>query len=246
MRMTQTTRLMFAATILGAGLVSGCGPKKDAAAQGNPFEGVSMVAVAPVLNFSGDFSVDPIKAADLLASELAQVEGWSVLPVNRVVAAMAREGKAQIESPSHALAVAEAVGAHAIIVAGITEYDAYTPVVGVVMQMYVVPRHGPAVLDAVAASRMARPLAIVEMADASKPCAQVQKVYNGTHKAIAQAVRSYAKPRSDDANPLGWQQYLKVQSLYLRFCWHDAVERLMNQERTRQMVADAGDREPSR
>ena len=109
--------------------------------------------MAPILNFSGHFDVDPIQAADLLASELTGFGVVTVLPVNRVVAALAIEGKTQVESPAHALDIANAVGADAIVIAGITEYDAYTPVVGIVIQMYVTSPAIGASLDAVEASR---------------------------------------------------------------------------------------------
>lgn len=92
--------------------------------------------VAPILNFSDELTLDPIKLADLLASELTYVDGATVLPVSRVVAALAARGRTQIESTEDALAIAEAVGADAIIVTGITEYDAYTPTIGVAMQIY--------------------------------------------------------------------------------------------------------------
>ena len=57
---------------------------------------------------------------------------------------------------------------------------------------------------------------------------------------VVEAVRRYAEPRSEGSNPFGWRQYLKVQSLYLRFCWHDAVERLMRQERAQAAVLADG------
>ncbi len=197
-------------------------------------------AVAPILNFSGDFNLDPIKTADLLASELSFVDGVTVLPVNRVVAVLAAQGKQQIESPTHALAVAEAVGADAIIVAGITEYDAYTPVIGVAVQIYELQKLPAASMDAVQAARQARPVAVSQMADAQLPIGQVQVVYNATHAHVTEAVREYAALRSEGDQNLGWRQYLKVQTLFIRFCWHDAIERLMAQHRCPQTTVVDG------
>ncbi|MEE8384690.1 MAG: hypothetical protein V3S01_02080 [Dehalococcoidia bacterium] len=198
----------------------------------NPFDRPITFAVAPILNFSGEFDLDPIKAADLLASELASIEGVSVLPVNRVVAFLATQGKQQIESPAHALDVAEAVGADAILVAGITEYDPYTPVLGLALQMYAAPGKSLPAFDPVAASRQSQVLNITEMADALQPAGQVQRVYNGNHAQVTEAVRRYASGRSEGRNPFGWRQYLKVQTMFLRFCWHDAARRLMRQSAT--------------
>ena len=237
----QTILTVLAASLpLTAGF--GCAESKPQVEMGNPFRYVTTFAVAPVLNFSGEFSIDPVKAADLLASELTGVDGVTVLPVNRVVAVLIAQGKQQIESPAHALEVADAVGADAILVAAITEYDAYTPVVGLAMQMYARPDRPLPRLDPLVASRMPAAMTLTEMADALQPVGQVQLVNNATHEKVIRAVERYASPRSGKENPFGWRQYLKVQSLYLRFCWHDAIQRLLEQERLRQAVlADAGE-----
>jgi hypothetical protein len=103
--------------------------------------------------------------------------------------------------------------------------------------MYTVPRRPIRPLDARMLSRQSAPMAIGEMTDPLRPTSQTQVVYNGTHEKVANSVRHYAKSRNEEANSLGWKQYLKVQSLYLRFCWHDAIERLMDAERAGQAVA---------
>lgn len=217
-------------------LVAGCKHGDAETTVSNPFARNMTFAVAPVLNFSGEPSFDPIKAADLLASELTYVEGVNVLPVSRVVAFLASQGRTQVESPAHALAVADAVGAEAIFVAGITEYDAYTPVVGLAIQVYAVPRSAPVAVDPVHAERMAQPITLRSMADVTLPRDQIQIVYNGTHSNVTDAVKKYAAPRSEQDSPLGWREYIKVQTLFLRFCWHDAIDRLMTNERWRHAV----------
>lgn len=198
------------------------------------------IAVAPILNFSGEFSLDPIAAADLLASELTFVEGVTVLPVNRVMAVLATQSRIQVESPAHALAVCEAVGADAILVAGITEYDAYTPVVGIVLQMYAPQQHAVEDFEPMLAARMAEPFEITRMVDPMLPTSQVQIVLNAAHERVQKAVRKYADPRDGNESHLGWREYLKVQSKYLRFCWNDALGRLMKQERSRRLLLVAG------
>jgi hypothetical protein len=194
------------------------------------------VAVAPILNFSGQFQFDANKAADLLASELTYVDGVTVLPVNRVIATLATQGKTQIESPGHALETAEMVGADAILVAGITEYDAYTPAVGLVVQMYTVNGAAyPEGFDAVGLSRLPSPVRTASMHNPLVPTSQVQIVLNGNHEDVRKSVKAYAAPRENADIHLGWEQYLKVQTLYLRFCWHEAIDRLMDQERARRL-----------
>jgi len=50
------------------------------------------IAVAPALNQSGSADFDPSRFADLMASELDNATGISVIPVSRVLAALAAEG----------------------------------------------------------------------------------------------------------------------------------------------------------
>lgn len=188
-------------------------------------------AVAPILNFSGEFNLDPVKAADLLASELTFVDGASVLPVSRVVAVLAAQGRTQIESTEHALSVAEAVGADAIIVAGVTEYDPYTPIMGVAMQIYSLRAPTDGHMDPSMIAREARPTTMVSQTDDPRiPTGQVQVIYNATHAHVVDAVKAYADDRKEDLQ-MGYKQYLKVQSLYIRFVWHDALTRLLAQQR---------------
>jgi hypothetical protein len=215
----------------------GCAHEESDVRVNNAFPTPMTFAVAPILNFSGDFNLDPIKTADLLASELSFVDGVTVLPVNRVIAVLAAQGKQQIESPAHALSVTEAVGADAIIVAGITEYDAYTPIVGVAVQIYELATQTCDRPDAVHAARQAEPFAASQFAEAEMPIGQVQVVYNAAHAHVTDAVRKYAELRSEGDPNLGWRQYLKVQTLFIRFCWHDALSRLMAQHRCPRIAA---------
>ena len=226
-----TTRSMVC--MLAPLMAAGCSRAKPAWSAANTFPPGYSIAVAPILNFSGQFDVDPIQAADLLASELTGFGAVTVLPVNRVVAALAIEGKTQVESPAHALDIANAVGADAIVIAGITEYDAYTPVIGIVIQMYATGHALGSPFDAVGASRSATRTSSGVAAGSDQPTGQVQRVYHAARDDVVRAVRAYAEPRSAGDSPLGWREYLKVQRLYLRFCWHDALDRLMKQHASR-------------
>lgn len=246
-RRDSTIRWAMLAAAAAQAACAGCLRPDEKVAIENTLDVPITFAVAPVLNFSGEFSFDPVKTADLLASELAYVRGANVLPVNRVVAVLASQGRTQIDSPAHAVDVAESVGADAIIVAGITEYDAYTPIVGVVMQIYTARRPAMPSLDPTTAARQARPVTLSEMSNALVPVGQVQRVYNADHVAVSQAVREYAALRGEgDDHLFGWRQYIKVQTLYLRFCWHDAINRILADVHSRQaLLAGVQSEEPS-
>lgn len=233
---TKRYDLGWRVSAVAAVVVAGCAEGPRGVSIDRSFIKPTTLAVAPILNFSGQFDLDPLVAADLLASELSYVEGVTVLPVNRVVAALAAQGKDQVESPADALRIAEAVGADAILVAGIIEYDAYTPTVGLVLQMYAPTATPDRGFDAVSAARMDRPFAVTRMSDPLLPTSQIQKVYNAAHESVRERVRRYAGPRTEDDSLLGWRAYLKVQEKYLRFCWNDALTGLMRQERARRFL----------
>ena len=219
---------LFAVFLVAA--TSGCAHRESEVIMANPTMRPMTLAVAPILNFSGEFTLDPVKAADLLASEMGYVEGATVLPVSRVIAVLAAQGKTQIESPAHALEVAQAVGADAILVAGITEYDAYTPVVGLALQIYAPGKDFAGPLDPATLARQAEPFVVTKMADAMVPAGQVQVVYNASHIYVVNLIKKYASIRGEGEYHQGWKQYIKVQTLFLRFCWHDAIDRLLSQE----------------
>jgi hypothetical protein len=186
------------------------------------------VAVAPALNFSGSLDFDPVQVADAMASELAGFEGVGVIGVNRVLAILAEQGVDRIQSPQHALDVCDRLGADAILVFAITEYDAYTPVVGIAAQLYGPQPPGP-MLDPVTASRMARPFPVAPSGKADRPQAQCQRVFHGAHRAIQDDVRRYADGRSAEGSPYGWRKYLASQTWYLRYCSHRVAQDLLLQ-----------------
>jgi hypothetical protein len=240
----MTRGVIIVAFALGAaaGCASGEGPP--------PVETTALprsmtFAVAPVLNYSGQADLDSLKLADLLASELTYVPGAAVLPVSRVAAMLAADGTQQVQSPQHARAIARAAGADALIVAGITEYDAYVPVVGLVVQMYMAD--GPSsntVVDIGEARFRASPYcAAARVAPRpSGPAAQVQGTYNAMHKSLQDRLRAYARQRSESDHPDGWRQYLHSQTLFTRFCWNDALRALLDQDAWKYaMVAGPGD-----
>jgi hypothetical protein len=221
----------------------GCGgPKITSTEIPGPYEQPTMIAVAPVLNFSGSSDFDPLQVSDLFASELTMVEGVQVVGVNRVIAVLARQGLTEVTSPGHALEICEAIGCDGIAVIAITEYEAYTPVVGMAVQLYMRSSGRFASrFDPVAASRQAMPFAVEGWEDSPLvPRAQIQRVFNAAHNVTADSVRGYAEQRIAGDGALGWKRYLKSQQLYLRFCCWATISELMGQEYHRMMAGTIG------
>jgi hypothetical protein len=189
------------------------------------------IAVAPALNFSGSTDFDPDKVADLMASELGQVEGVNVIPVSRVLAVMARTGLREVGSPEQARGIREQTGADAILVFAVTEYDPYEPpVVGIAAQLYGEPPwwRGQVDLDPILVSRQARPFAVGSPGDQVRnPIAQTQRVFNGAHDYVEQRVEQFAELRGDDGSAFGWRLYLVSQEHYLRFCSWEVIQELV-------------------
>jgi hypothetical protein len=191
------------------------------------------IAVAPALNFSGSGDLDGVKVADLMASELSSLPGIGVIGVNRVLAILAEQGLGQIQSPEHALDVCERLGADSICVFAVTEYDAYTPVVGMVAQVYS-PRPKSPGIDPVATSRMARPFPASPEPDHVRPVAQVQGSFNAAHESVQTDLEAFAESRSESSNkdgsPYGWRMYLVSQERFLRYCCHRVAQQLVRQQ----------------
>ncbi len=221
------------------GLAGGCSkPHAQTTEIPGPYDRPVLIAVAPALNFSGSSDFDPLQVADLFASELTLVEGVQVVGVNRVMAVLARDGERNVSSPAHAIEICQRIGCDGIVVLAVTEYDAYTPVVGIAAQLYMPSVRGFANrLDPVAVSRQASPFPVeTDVESPTRPRAQVQRVYNAAHNAVAEAVRRYADNRGADEGALSWRKYLKSQRLYLRYCCWSVINEMMGQEYHRMMA----------
>jgi hypothetical protein len=169
------------------------------------------IAVAPPINASGSADLDTVKVADAMASELSGLPGLGVIGVNRVLAVLADQGTTQIQSPTHAQAVCERLGADCILVMAVTEYDPYRPVVGLVAELY------GAGAGSEPGGALSRPT----------PKAQVQRVFNAAHASVQKQVEEYAEHREAYKTPMGWKRYLASQSEYLRFCCYSVARELV-------------------
>ncbi len=214
--------------IIGVLVLSGCAPKQLTL---EDLDRPMSIAVSPALNHSGSQDFDPLRLADLMASELAQLPGVSVIPLNRVLAQLASEGEERIESPAHALRVMERIGADGIIVFAVTEYDAYyPPVVGLTAQLYSTGLASGGGFDPVATSRQAA--SFEGGAYSQSPRAEYQRVFNGSDDAVKEEIKRFARDRDAEGSPYGWRKFLASQENYWRFCCATTTRELISQEVT--------------
>jgi len=230
--MMRRASMEVALGVLAAALPAGCQTPEGAhpTRVANPRLGVMLLAVAPALNHSGSRDFDPVRVADLMASELTYAEGVQVIPVNRVMAVLAEEGRTDIESPRHALDVVRRLGADGIVVFAITEYEPYDPpIVGITAQLY--GRGAVDQADDPAFSGGPQTEGGAQPADVSEgdihPIAQTQRVYDASQRYVVERVRRFAADRDADDSPYGWRRYVVSQQHFLRFCCHAAVEELL-------------------
>lgn len=186
----------------------------------NPFLGPAGVAVAPAVNVSGSNDFDPNRFADLMASELGFADRVTVIPVSRVLGAMALQGRDQVTSPQQALDLAELVGADAILVFAVTEYDAFDPPrIGITAQLFgVTPWH-----------QLGEPPPDQQR---GQLLAQTQRVFSAAHADVVQEIQQYAAQRDADQSPFGWQRYVVSQQHFIRFCCHATIRSLLSGDRS--------------
>lgn len=191
------------------------------------------IAVAPAINQSGSVDFDPARFADRMATELSYAEGVSVIPVSRVLAALSASGHERVESPAHASVLARAVGADALLVFSVTDYDPYDPPrIGVSAQLYgsgTRPNVGS--LDPTVLSRLGR---LASTSDRDRPgrrrlLAETQQVFDASHDAVVADIRRYASIRGAGGSPYGWRRYVVSQQEYIEYCCFATIRALLRE-----------------
>lgn len=222
-----------AGLLVGASLLVGCtagGRRTDAVFIANPTLGPMTIAVAPVLNLSGSKDFDRNRLADLMASELSYADGITVIPVSRVLGILAAQGLDGVESPTHALELVALLGADAILVIAVSEYDPYDPPsVGLSAQLFGTrPGASGAALDPTALSRRANLAASAARGGDKRLLAQTQRVFSASHESVVAGIREYAALRSGDDSPYGWRKFVVSQQHFIRYCCYATIRDLLS------------------
>ncbi len=180
------------------------------------------LAVVPVQDLSGNGALNSLAMTDVLAGELAQIEQVSVVPVNQTVAVMLGQGWGGLSSARQAETLARLLNADGVLVTAVTEYDPYMPPrLGLIGEVYMVSPHARP-LAGQAVSRSPAPVT-TRPEPTVGPDRQVQRIFDTAQAAEQKRIRTFAAHRSADRGQ--WQDYLRNQQQFLRYCsWRTVVE----------------------
>src|SRR5690606_21455668 len=92
----------------------------------NPVPALTTVAVAPFVNLSAERSVDGRRFALAYHAELQKVPGFQVIPVGVTERAIV-DLNLDLDGPEDALQLAQALGADAVVIGAVTDYNPYYP-----------------------------------------------------------------------------------------------------------------------
>jgi hypothetical protein len=191
-------------------------------------------AVAPVLNLSGEKNVDPILQADLLFQQLQQVEGLTVIPVNRTAEALSAMHWEKVQSEQQAQTVCEMLGCDGLIVATVTAYDPYNPPkLGASLQLFrrqVATAQPAAAISPRDMARQAAPMQRPTTMPASG-LVQVVGMYDAQNGSVQSAVKRFAQGRNDPLGPYAAKEYLVNMDRYTGFVYHVMIADLLNSPR---------------
>jgi hypothetical protein len=186
-------------------------------------------AVAPAVNLSGQ-EVDPLLQADNLFEQLQQVQGLTVVPVNRVAQVFAALQIARVQSPEQAQIVCEQLGCDALVVPTVTIYDPYDPPkFGAALQVFrkgkreLVPNVDVHELSRAATPPPGEPLPPPQLAGFKQSVGMFDAA-NGT---VLERLNNYAAGRNDPNGPLGQREYLLNMDRYCGFVYHELIHDLL-------------------
>jgi hypothetical protein len=216
-------------------LAIGCSnePKMDRpSALSSPYPGPKLWAVVPLRNESGTTLVDTVRLADKLTQALGETRGITIVPVNRVLAAMQAAEMEDVASVGDAFALMQRLGVDGLIVGSLHAWDPYEP-----------PKIGATI--ALISRRADRPdealdsrqLTYAATGDRpgltishSQPVAQASGYFDAANHQVLADVREYAIGRTPLESPSGWRRYLLSMDLYTEYVSYTLTRQLLESE----------------
>ena len=234
-RMRSITGFLLFAIATLTGCQSAAEPKWGTEAQqALPGMKRQVWAVAPAVNLSGQREVDPLLQADLAYQQLQQVDGVTVIPVNRVAEVYASLRIEQVQSREQAAIVCDLLGTDALLVPTVTAYDPYNPPkLGASLHLFGKPAsYGRAEnVDPRELTRAARPKATESAPAPAAGFLQVVGMFDASNGSVRDALSRYANGRSDPVGAYGHKEYLVDMDRYGGFVYHELIAELLKHPR---------------
>jgi hypothetical protein len=187
-------------------------------------------AVAPAVNLSGQHAVEAILQADIVFSQLQQIDNLTVIPVNRVVEVFASLRIDQVQSPEQAALVCDLLGCDALVVPTVTFYDPYVPPkFGASLQLFGKPGWyiRPGNVDPRELARRASPPPGESVPQAD--FLQAVGMFDAANGSTRDALYFYASGRHDPIGPLGAKEYVVSMDRFCGFAWFNLARDLIDQ-----------------
>jgi hypothetical protein len=190
-------------------------------------------AIAPAINLSGQREVDPLLQSDLLYHKMQEVRGLVVIPVDRVIQVYSAMRIEQVQSPTQAAIICEALGCDALVVPTITAYDPYDPPKwGGALQMFRSGKSGgPVNLDV---RDLARSAAMDPSSIPPPPSdtgfVQAVGMFDAANGSVREALIGYARGRHDPVGPMGNREYFLSMDRFVGFALHTLIGDLLRAE----------------
>ena len=224
----------------------------------SPYPTRHVWAVAPLRNESGHSHADGLVLADHLARQLEGAVNLDLLPVNRVLKAMASLDIEFLETPQQAMQLLEILGVDGLIAGTITSYEPYDPPkLGLAIELYALEDVHQA--DRAMQTRHARTptkratgpkLDVLHRMTWSatgptgptspgldQPVSIVSAFFDAADPDMRQGIRKYAQKRGAGPTSEAWHLYHVSMDLYSEFVSYVMSWRLLREEELRMALA---------
>jgi hypothetical protein len=213
----------------------------------SPYPAEKLWAVAPIRNESGTSLIDSAALADSVTAQVQRIEGINIVPVNRVLEAMAAHDMPAINSVGDVLALIQTLEVDGLIVGTVSAWDPYDPPkIGMTIQLY--SRRAPgggAAVDSRSLTFAATDTRLPGTTRFNQPVNQASGYFDGANGDVLLRVQEYATGRTPYESAAGWRRYLMNMDLYAEFVSHELTRQLMQREWQR-LTADPNAQLPNK
>ena len=233
-------RWALAASCIAACVLTACTPPKPdlvapraLVAPYNAAQGEVLWAILPLRNESGTALVDSIALTDKLIAAAEQIRGVRVVPLNRVLQAMATLKMASVGNAADARRIGDTLGVDAVVTGSITAYDPYTPNIGLALGLF-----GSDFAMGTASDPSPTPQALSNRTTDGAgrsgprkgPLSTASQMFDGKSHETQMQVRQFAMGRSEDRTALAWRRYLASAELFGEFASYQILDDLIRSE----------------